>query len=187
LIKDGWAQFRERVTRVGEDELATFLRYQAALLRPDTMGEEEFAVILHGHADFLRNGRLKEPVIPSKATDRTPIRSVLVMTDDEFDAFMRNAKIEYPIPTPESEAEARWEAQLFEAIESGEIGRKKPGRKATRPAYLEMVQKSLDAADGNLARARATFIDRAMKFRSIKRESAESRWGEAIKTLFPDR
>jgi hypothetical protein len=185
LNKDGWTQFRERVTRVSEDELAAFLRDQAALLQPDTMGVEEFAVFLRGHADFLRSFRLKKPAIPSKATDRTPIRGVLAMSKDESDAYIRDHKIEYPVPTPESEAAAQWEAQLFEAIESGEIGRKKPGRKPTRRGYLEMARKCLDEANGNFARARETFVQQAMKVRRIKRESAESRWAEARRMLFP--
>jgi hypothetical protein len=188
LNKNRWAQFRERVTCVSEDELAAFLRDQAALLRPDAMGEEEFAAFLHGSANFLRNGRSKEPVIPSKATDRTPIRGILAMSPDELNAFMRDRGIEFPALTPEDEAEKAWEAKLFEAIESGAIEREKPGRKATaRPTYLEMARNCLNESGGNIARARETFIERAMKSRGIERKTAENRWSEAMKTLFPER
>jgi hypothetical protein len=187
LSKDGWAQFRERVTCVGEDELAAFIRDHAALLRPATMGEEEFAVSLHGYADFLRNGWPKEPAIPLKATARTPPRSALVMSEDELEAYIRDNKIESFVPTPESEAEQRWEAQLLEAIESGEIGRKKPGRKPVRPTYLARARELLDEAGGNYARAREAFIKQEMKSQNIKEKTAENRWAEAVGPLFTKR
>jgi DNA polymerase-1 len=120
LNKGGGAQFSELVRRVGEDELAAFIRDHAALLRPVTMGEEEFAVILHDYADFLRNGWPKETAIPLKAPDRTPLRSALVMSEEENAAFIRDNKIESFVPTPESEAEERWYAQLLEAIETSD-------------------------------------------------------------------
>jgi hypothetical protein len=57
-----WAQFREVVTCMGENELAAFIREYAAVQRPAAMGEEEFVVILRDHAAFLRNGR--PPALP---------------------------------------------------------------------------------------------------------------------------
>ena len=131
-----------------------------------------------------------------KKTDCAPPRGVLAMGDDELAVFIRDSGITFPVLTPEAEAEARRENEFLEAhesgavreaIESGAIWRKKPGRKLVRAVYLEMAQKCLDEANGNLARARETFIEQAMKSQRIKRESAESRWAEAIKTLFPDR
>jgi hypothetical protein len=112
-------------------------------------------------------------------------RGPLAWSDDELADVIRG--MTFPEPTPEAEAEAQWEAKLFAAIESGAIERKSPGRKPVRAVYLKMAQKCLDEANGNFARARETFIEQAMKFRRIKRESAQSRWAEAIKTLFPDR
>jgi hypothetical protein len=187
LNKDGWAHFSELVTFVGEDELAAFIREHAALLRPVTLGEEEFAVILHGYADFLRNGRLKEPAIPLKATDRAPFRSVLAMSEDESTAFVRDNKIEFPTPTPESETEKRWEAKLFKAIESGEIGREKPGRKPgkskERDAARAVAQACLAAAGGHGGNAKRAFIKRICPLNHIVRDRADNLWYEVTEAV----
>jgi hypothetical protein len=182
LNKDGWAQFSELVTCVGEDELAAFIREHAALLRPVTLGEEEFAVILHGYADFLRNSRPKEPAIPLKATDRAPLRGTLAMSEDELTAFICDNKIEFPAPTPESEAQAEWEARLFEAIETGEIGRKKPGRKLgkskERDAARAIAQTCLAAAGGHSGNAKRAFIKQIGALNHIERDRAKNLWYE---------
>jgi hypothetical protein len=183
LSEDGWAQFSELVTCVGEDELAAFLRDQAALLRPVIMDEEEFAVFLHGQADFLRSFRLKEPTVPSKATDRTPIRSALAMSPEESDAYIRDHEIKFPVLTPEDKAAAAWDAKLFEAIESGAIGRKKPGRRPgkskERDAVRAVAQECLTAAGGHSGKAKQAFIKQIRARNHIGSDRADNLWYEA--------
>jgi hypothetical protein len=187
LNEADWAQFRELVTGVGEGELAAVLRDYAALLRPVTMGEEEFAVILRDYAAFLRNGRPnEEPTLPLKTTGLTPIRGILAEDGGNLAAFSTFPELT-PEERAEGKAEAEWEDKLFKAIESGEIGRGKPGRRPVCPGYLARAQERLDEADGNFARARETFIEQQMKAQNITRKTAENRWAEAMKTLFPER
>jgi hypothetical protein len=75
-----------------------------------------------------------------KTPDHAPFRGPLAICDDELTAFIRDNKIEFPTPTPESEAEAHWEAKLFKAIESGEIGRGKPGRRPGKSKKSDAVR-----------------------------------------------
>jgi hypothetical protein len=120
---------------------------------------------------------------PAPGAGRGPV----AWSDDELSAVIRECKIEFPGPTPEAEAEAQWEAKLHKAITSGAIERGDPGRKPVRPSYLALAQKCLDEANGNSAQARETFIDQAMKTRGIQRNTAETRWAEAMKTLSTER
>jgi hypothetical protein len=174
LKEADWARFRELVTGMGEDELELFVRDTAAahwsVVTPP-MSEEAFAVILRHHAAFLRNGLSKESL---GALPRGP----LGMSDDELEFFT---------PTPESKAEAEWEAKLFEAIESGEIGRGKPGRKQgkllARASDKEIADECLIKARGNTRSAMTEFISRVkkgMSEKALKSDSAdttaERRW-----------
>jgi hypothetical protein len=109
--------------------------------------------------------------------------SILAMTDEQHAAFIRDNKIEFSGPTPES----LWEEQLLEAIKSGAIERGKPGRKQLRPHYLDRAQKCLSEANGNLAKAREAFIKEQTRSQSIERKTAANRWAEAMKILFPKR
>jgi hypothetical protein len=167
LKEADWAQFRELVTGMGESELAAFIRD------------------LRDHAAFLRNGR--PSTLPLESPDPPPFRGALAMSDDELSAFIRDNKIEFPGPTPESEAEAEWEAKLFEAIESGEIGRKKPGRipgkLLARASDKEIADECLIKARGNTRSAMTAFINRVKKGMSEKAlksgsadTTAERRW-----------
>jgi hypothetical protein len=163
LKEADWAQFRERVTGMGEDDLELFVRDTAAIhwsaVTPP-MTEEEFAVILRHHAAFLRNGLPKEP-------PRTLPRGPLGMSDDELTAFIRDNRIKFPVPTPEDKVEAAWWAKLFEAIESGGIGREKPGRKPgkllARASDEEIAHDCLTKARGNARAAMIIFIDRVKR------------------------
>ena len=56
-----------------------------------------------------------------------------------------------------------------------------------RPGYLARARMRLDEAAGNYARARENFIQREMKSQNITRKTAENRWAEAMKNLFPKR
>jgi hypothetical protein len=136
------------------------------------------------------SGGLGIPPRPAPASVRGP----LAWSDDELLAV--SSVVGFPELTPEEKAEAQRENRFFEALESGvvreafesgAIGRKTPGRRPVGAVYLEMAQKSLDKANGNFARARETFIEQAMKLRGIQRDSAATRWAEAVKKLFPDR
>jgi hypothetical protein len=131
---------------------------------------------------------------PWPAPGESRVRGPLGWTDEETAAYFRN--FTFPELTPEEKAEARRENEFLEALGSGvvreafeskAIYRKTPGRKPVGAIYLKMAQKCLDKANGNFARARETFIEQAMELRGIQRGSAESRWAEAVKTLFPDR
>jgi hypothetical protein len=175
-----WERFRELVIGIGEDDLAAFLCDYTALLRPPDIGEEEFAVILRGYADFLRTSRPpEEPSILLKGVDRTLIRGVLAMSDDELSVVIRDNNITFPGPTAESESESRLEARLeavneaidrglievvIEAFESGAIGRKKPGRKPRLNGteqddkYLALWRKCVDVCRGDTDRARIKFF-----------------------------
>ena len=71
-------------------------------------------------------------------------------------------------------------------IESRAIDRKSPGRRPV-VGYPERARKCLDEAEGNLARARETFIENEMKSRNIQRKSAKNDWAKAMKALIPER
>jgi hypothetical protein len=155
------------------------LRLYSPSSAPD-IGEEEFAVILRGYADFLRTSRPpEEPSILLKGVDRTLIRGVLAMSDDELSVVIRDNNITFPGPTAESESESRLEARLeavneaidrglievvIEAFESGAIGRKKPGRKPRLNGteqddkYLALWRKCVDVCRGDTDRARIKFF-----------------------------
>jgi hypothetical protein len=194
LSEADWAQFRELVTGVGEGELAALLRDYAPLLRPFTMGEEEFAVILHGYADSLRNvWPNKEPAIPLKKPDLGPwpapgaARGPLAWSDEEHAAFIRDHHITFPGPTAEPQPEARLEA-LNEAIESGAIHRKKPGRRPgeskERGALVRAVaQACLDKAGGRTGIAKRTFIERVCAEMHIGRDRADNLWYEVTEAV----
>lgn len=117
-----------------------------------------------------------------KKTDHPPFRGVLAMSGDELSAFIRDNKIELPTPTPESRAEAQWEEELFKAIESGEIGRKKPGRKVgkskTNNSDDALAQACLDQAGGRASVAMQTFIKLVCAARPIQPERARNLWYE---------
>ena len=181
-----WAQFRELVTGMGEEELAAFVRDYAVVHRPVDIGEEEFAVILRDHAAFLRNGRP-----PALSESPPPFRGVLAKSDDEFTTFIRDNKIKFPVLTPEDKAEAAWETRLFEAIERGEIGREKPGRKTGRSEkrdakYLAFAEKCRNEAGANIGLARTKFLDGAGKELGITPETAADRWPSLRKKIFTE-
>ena len=111
----------------------------------------------------------------------------------ELTAFIRDNKIKLFSPTLESEVEAAWEAEVFEAIESGEIGRKKPGRKTgkllARASDEEIADECLTKAHGNTRSAMTAFIDRVkkgMSEKALKSGSADTtakrRWYEATES-----
>jgi hypothetical protein len=84
------------------------------------------------------------------------------MSADELSVFIRDNKIEFFGPTPESEAEAGWEAKLFEAIESGDLGRGKPGPQTTRTNdYRQLRLECLREFPNDEKRAKARFIKRS--------------------------
>jgi hypothetical protein len=120
-------------------------------------------------------------------TDLAPFRGVLAASVDELTAFIRDNKIEFPTPTPETEAEAQWEAKLFKAIESGEIGRKKPGRRPgkskERDAVRAVAQVCLTAAGGHSGKAKQAFIKQICALNHIGSDRAENLWYE---TTEPD-
>jgi hypothetical protein len=78
------------------------------------------------------------------------------MEPDELAAFIRDNGITFPVLTPEeraeAEAQAQWEAKLHKAIESGEIGRERPGRKLGKSKVLDadrvLAQACLNNARG---------------------------------------
>jgi len=69
---------------------------------------------------------------PAPGESRAPFRGVLAMSDDELADFVRDNKIEFPAPTPESEAAAQEEAEIFAAIARATPGRKKTPAKPTK-------------------------------------------------------
>jgi hypothetical protein len=133
-----------------------------------------------------RNGPGRLGIRPRPAP--AAVRGVLAMSDDELTAFIRDNKIDFPTPTPGSEVEAQWEATLFKAIESGEIGREKPGRRKGRSEerdaeYLAFAEKCRDEADANIALTRTKFLDGAEKTLHITRDTAEDRWPSLRKKI----
>jgi hypothetical protein len=203
LKEADWAQFRECVTGMGEDELELFVCNTAAIhwsFVTPPMSEEEFAVILRHHAAFLRNGRA--PTLPLKTINGAPSRGVLV-SDDELSAFIRGNHITFPAPTAESEPEARLEAlneaiesgaieTVIEAIESGAIYRKKPGRKPgeqerRREAYFALYRDCLIKNERNIELADAEFVERAMAELNVTESTARNRLSEVKKRLSTDR
>jgi hypothetical protein len=184
LKESDWAQFRELVTGVGEEELSAFLCDYADLLRPADIGKEEFAVILRDHAAFLRSGRPKEPPIHLKTSDRAPILGVLAASDDEWASIRAELALE---PPRDPVAEAEQFEKLLDAIESGAIGREKPGRiqgkQFARAGDRALADECLTKADGNKTVAMADFIEQVAASMSEQArrngnadETARKRW-----------
>jgi hypothetical protein len=92
-----------------------------------------------------------------------------------------------PEEKAEAESEAQWEAKLFKAIESGEIGRGKPGRRPGKSkksdAVRAVAQVCLTAAGGHSGKARQAFIKQICALNHIGSERAVNLWYE---TTEPD-
>jgi hypothetical protein len=108
------------------------------------------------------------------------------MEPDELAAYIRENGITFPVLTPEekaeAEAQAQWEAKLHKAIESGEIGRERPGRKPGKSKVLDadraLAQACLSNARGRSDKARKAFIKQVCAQDGIKSDRAENRWYE---------
>jgi hypothetical protein len=125
---------------------------------------------------------------PTLGTARGP----LAWSDEEHAALIRDNHITFPGPTAESEPqpEARLEA-VIEAIESGAIHRKKPGRKAgeqerRREAYLALYKDCLIKNERNIGLADAEFAERAMAEFNVTAPTARNRLSEVKKIVSPD-
>jgi hypothetical protein len=127
------------------------------------------------------------------------------MSEDELTAFIRENNITFPSPSAESESESgsrlggRLEALneliesgaipvVIEAIESGAIGRKKPGRKPgeskERDALVRAIaQACLNKAGGRSGIAKRTFVERVCAEMHIGRDRADNIWYEVTEAV----
>jgi hypothetical protein len=87
-----------------------------------------------------------------------------------------------PEEKAEAEAEAQWEAKLFKAIESGEIGRGKPGRRPGKSkkntTARDVARACLTAAGGHSGKAKQAFIKQICALNHIGEDRAVNIWYE---------
>ena len=124
---------------------------------------------------------------------KKPIPGPLAWSDDVLLAVTRALGFpeEFPEPTPEEKAEAQWEDKVIEAIESGAITRKKPGRilgtqDDRRPEYHALALECLQNNPGNRKLAKDEFIPRAEAKFNVTFGVARKRWYEMLKDIFTD-
>ena len=143
---------------------------------PDELGSS-------GSAPASADAPIKKPTPwPAEGSARAP----LAMEPDELAAFIRDNGITFPVLTPEDKAEAealaQWEAKLQKAIESGEIGRERPGRKPGKSKVLDadrvLAQACLNNARGRSDKSKKAFIKEVRAQDHIKSDRAENRWYE---------
>ena len=123
---------------------------------------------------------------PTDPLVKKPIPGPLAWSDDVLLAV--SSVLGFPEPTPEEKAEAQWEDKVVAAIESGAIGRKKPGRKPgeskERDALVRAVaQACLDKAGGRSGIAKQTFIERVCAEMHIGRDRADNLWYEVTEAV----
>ena len=99
------------------------------------------------------------------------------MTDDELTDFIRDNRIDFYCG---SDPEAERETRILEAIESGAVDRKKPGRKPEleRVDKYRVLRRELFGKErfSNSLGARMRFLKVAKKRFKVDRRTAENNW-----------